>query len=146
MASIPSLPYETRPYAAPSERVRLTISVSPEVHRTFQRLAEAGSMSVSRAMGDWLQDTLEAAEFMASTMEKARAAPKMVIRELHGYALGLSDETGQMLQRMRGVGGAAPSARGAGAGGAPETSAPRPVIRGVKGVGKPSPKKAKGRR
>ena len=84
------------------ERIRLTISVTPEVHATFQRLANAGSMSISRAMGDWLGDTLEAADYVASTMERARQAPKLVTRELHAYALGLADETGAMLQAVSG--------------------------------------------
>ena len=58
-------------------------------------------MSTGRAMGEWLADTLDAATFMASTMEKARAAPKLVAQELHAYALGLGDETGALLERMR---------------------------------------------
>lgn len=83
------------------ERIRLTISVSPEVHETFTRMAEAGSMSVSRAMGDWLADTLDAAEHMTNLMQKARAAPRVVAREMHAYALGLADETASVLSKMR---------------------------------------------
>lgn len=90
----------------PTDRIRLTISVSPEVHETFTRLANAGSMSISRAMGDWLGDTLDAAEFMASKMEEARAAPKKVMRELHAYALGLADETGEFIDKARAKGAA----------------------------------------
>lgn len=93
------------------ERIRLTISVSPETHATFARLAAAGSMSISRTMGDWLADTGDAAEFMAETMERARATPKVVIREMQGYALGLADETGAVLERMRAAGAAARDAR-----------------------------------
>ena len=52
-------------------------------------------------MGEWLADTIDAAQFMAETMEKARAAPKLVAQELHAYALGLGDETGELLKRMR---------------------------------------------
>jgi hypothetical protein len=70
-------------------------------------------------MGDWLADTGDAAEFMAETMEKARAAPKIVMRELHSYALGLVDETGSVLERMRAAGATARDAR----------SAPRPAGR-----------------
>jgi hypothetical protein len=81
--------------------VRLTISVTPEVHATFQRLAKAGSMSISKAMGEWLGDTVEAAQFMAEKMEQARAAPKVVMREMHAYALGLADETGTLMESMR---------------------------------------------
>lgn len=112
----PSLPPER---VHSPERIRLTISVSPETHATFQRLAAAGSMSISRAMGDWLADTGDAVEFMAEKMEQARAAPKVVMREMHAYALGLVDETGSVLDRMRTAGATARDAR----------SAPRPAGR-----------------
>jgi len=120
----------------PPERVRLTISVTPEVHATFTRLANAGSMSISRAMGDWLGDTVEAAEFMAAKMEEARSAPKRVMREMHGYALGLVDETGQLLDQIREKAAAERKAERA-----PAPPSPRPVIRGVK-----SPTTTPGRR
>lgn len=96
-----------------SENVRLTISVTPEVHAAFQRLAAAQSMSLSRCMGDWLGDTLEGVEYMANLVEKARATPKMVVRELHGYALGLADETGALMRSL-----AAKGRAGSGSGGA----------------------------
>lgn len=95
-------------------RVRLTISVTPEVHETFTRMASAGSMSVSRAMGDWLEDTLDAATHMATMLERARAAPRQVAREMHAYALGLADETSAVLEQVRKKGRAdmpAPSGR-----------------------------------
>lgn len=84
-----------------SPPLRVSVTVTPEVHAAFKRLADAGSMSLSRAMGEWLGDTVEAAEFMAEKMEQARAAPKIVMREMHAYALGLADETGAMLDRVR---------------------------------------------
>jgi hypothetical protein len=87
--------------STPTPNVRLTISVTPEVHATFQRLAKAGGMSISKAMGEWLGDTIEAAEFTAQKMEQARAAPKIVMREMHAYALGLADETGQLMDQLR---------------------------------------------
>lgn len=87
--------------AESAETIRLTIPVSKEVHETFQRLAKASGMSVGRSMGDWLGDTLEAAEFMAVTMEKARAAPKLVIQELQAYTLGLSDELSDVMAIVR---------------------------------------------
>jgi len=81
--------------------VRVTVPVSPEVLETFQRLAKAGQMSTGRAMGEWLGDTIDAAEFMASKMEQARATPKLVARELHSYALGLTDMTSGILESMK---------------------------------------------
>lgn len=93
------------------DNVRLTITVTPDVHAAFKRLAAAGGMSISRAMGEWLGDTVEAAEFMAEKMEQARAAPKIVMREMHAYALGLADETGALLERVRKDGAAARAGR-----------------------------------
>lgn len=91
---------KTSPPISKPQKIRLTISVTPEVHSTFSRMATAGNMSLGSAMGEWLGDTIEAAEYMASTMERARAAPKVVIREMHAYALGLSDETGELMRAL----------------------------------------------
>jgi hypothetical protein len=52
-------------------------------------------------MAEWLADTIDAAEFMASKMEQARSTPKLVARELHSYALGLSDITTDLLESMK---------------------------------------------
>ena len=81
-------------------RVRLTISVTPAVHATFQRLARAAGTSISFQMGEWLSDTLDAAEHMTSIVERARAAPSMMAKELHAYAVGLSDELGAVTAAM----------------------------------------------
>lgn len=52
-------------------------------------------------MGEWLADTLDAASFMAEKMEQARSAPKLVARELHSYALGLTDMTADLMATMK---------------------------------------------
>ena len=109
--------------------VRLTITITPETHAIFKRLAEAGNMSLSRCMGEWLGDTAEAAEYMALKMEEARAKPKQVMREMHAYALGLADETSSLLSSM--ASGKRATARAASATGA-APAPPRPVIRGGK--------------
>jgi hypothetical protein len=113
--------------STPSPNVRLTITVTPEVHATFQRLATAGGMSLSKAMGEWLADTVEAAEFTATKMEQARAAPKIVMREMHAYALGLADETGQLMDQLREKGRADRAAAG------PSATIPPPSNTGGKG-------------
>lgn len=94
------------------KNVRLTITVTPEVHQVFHRFAKAASIPVGRAMGEWLGDTIDAAAFTAQKMEEARAAPALVARELHGYALGLADEAGQVIKKMQ-AGQAAKAAAGA---------------------------------
>lgn len=91
----------TSPATDSAQRIRLTISITPEVHAVFQRMSAASGMSMSRAMGEWLEDTSEAALFMASKLEEARAAPRLVARELHSYALGLADQTLQLIESVR---------------------------------------------
>jgi hypothetical protein len=82
------------------DRVRVTVPVTGEVLEAFQKIAQATGMSVGRCMGEWLQDTLDAAQFMGQTVEKARAAPKLVAKELHAYALGLGDMTRDLLDEI----------------------------------------------
>src|SRR3954449_6422659 len=121
------------------DRVRVTVPVSAEVLEAFQKIAQATGMSVGRAMGEWLQDTLDAAQFMGQTVEKAREAPRVVARELHAYALGLGDMTRDLLDDLaakgraadgRGDGGAMPRPAGArttppsNTGGNPPTTSP----------------------
>ena len=91
-------PPTDRPYPA---KIRLTIAVTPEVYDTFSRFAKVGNMSIGGAMNAWLQDTREGAELLISTMERARAAPALVIRELNSYALSMSDETSEVIERLR---------------------------------------------
>lgn len=119
-----------------SERVRLTISVTPEVHAAFTRLAAASGLSLSRAMGEWLGDTLEAVEFTASKVEEARAAPRLVMRQMHAYALGLSDETGAVLDQLRKEASAGARKRSV----APEAPSPPPSNTGGK-VPRENPKR-----
>ena len=97
----PLPPFADPDYVSDSPTVRVTVPVRQDVLETFQRLAKAGSMSTGRAMGDWLADTIEAAQFMAEKMEQARAAPKIVIREMHAYAQGMADETGALMEQLR---------------------------------------------
>ena len=81
--------------------IRLTITVEPHVHQVFQRLAKASGMSLGKAMGEWLGDTIEAVEFTASKVEEARSAPAAVMREMHAYALGMAEETGKLMDDLR---------------------------------------------
>jgi len=65
-----------------TDRIRLTISVLPEVHEVFVSMADAAGISLGKCMGDWLADTAEGAQFVAMKMQEARKAPKTVMREL----------------------------------------------------------------
>jgi hypothetical protein len=107
--------------------IRLTISVTPEVHEAFQWLAAASGTSLGRAMGDWLAECRQAVEFTAAKVEQAKAAPGIAMREMHSYAQGLADETGTLMKR---VGEKGAAVRQGGTTGAPPPLPPRPVIRG----------------
>ena len=93
--------YQLSSETADDRRVRVTVPVHPDVLEAFQRMAKVSGLSVGRCMGDWLSDTLDAAQFMTETMEKARSAPKLVAQELHAYALGIGDSTRDLLEELR---------------------------------------------
>lgn len=94
----------TKPFPPiPLKPIRLTIPVDAETHAVFQRLGSASNTSTGRAMGNWLRDTVQAAEYLAGTMEKAKEAPQRVAMELHAYAMSLTDETGEILRRVHGA-------------------------------------------
>lgn len=84
-----------------SDRIRTTISISPEVHEIFKRMAQAGNMSVSRAMGEWLADTSDAAQLIVIKMEEAKRAPLAVMLELQAAVAGLSDAVDITTNRLR---------------------------------------------
>lgn len=129
--------------------IRVTVPVTPEVQAAFQRLAAASGMSTGKAMGDWLADTLDAVLAMAEVMEKARSAPKQAVRELHAYAMGLTDMTSELMSMLRNPktaakagaveapGGAPLRGVRSGAEAAPAPLPPRTVIRGGKSLRTP---------
>lgn len=80
----------------PTKPPRVSVPVDGEVLAVFERLAKVGNMSTGRAIAEWLSDTVEAAQLMASTMERARAAPKLVTAELHAMMLGMADQTKEL--------------------------------------------------
>lgn len=147
-------PHVQKPLFADQKPVRVTVPVRPEVQEAFQRLAAASGTSTGKAMGEWLQDTLEGALAMAEMLEKARQAPKQAVRQMHSYALGLTDLTSGLMDELAsksagaGKRGKASAATGTAGGGAvaalaaPVPFPPRTVIRG--GKSPKTPKKPKG--
>jgi hypothetical protein len=93
----------------PSKPPRVSVPVSAHVLEVFERLAKAGNMSTGRAMAEWMADTVEAAELMASTMERARSAPKVVTAELHAMMLGMTDQTKELMDKYAKFKGSVPS-------------------------------------
>lgn len=115
-----------------AERIRLTIAVTPEVHREYSKLAEVAGMSLSRVMGDWLADTVEGAQLVALKMREAKESPQKVLRELEAGALAARDMIDRVVIEGRGGVGAANASGGRRGGGAQPPSSPT----GVKVPGK----------
>lgn len=84
-----------------TDRIRTTISLTPEVYEIFKRMAEASNMSVSRTMGDWLTDTADAATMITAKMEEAKSAPVRVMRELQAMVAGMSKEVDGITEVVR---------------------------------------------
>lgn len=112
-----------------SKPPRVSVPVTAEVLAVFERLAKAGNMSTGRAMAEWLGDTVEAAELMASTMERARSAPKIVTAELHAMMLGMTDHTKDLMDKFAKFKGPLEDGPGGAGGGkrSPTTVPPGPV-------------------
>jgi hypothetical protein len=87
-----------------SKPARVSVPVDADVLAVFERLAKASNMSTGRCMASWLADTVEAAELMASTMERARLAPKIVTAELHAMMLGMSEQTRELAEKFSKMG------------------------------------------
>lgn len=85
-------------------RIRLTISVTPEVIEVFTRMAEASGTSLGRTMGDWLGDTIEGAQFVAQKMVEAKSQPAILMREMQAMARGLSNEVDSVMEHVRRTG------------------------------------------
>jgi hypothetical protein len=66
-------------------------------------------------MGDWLEDTLDAAMYTHAKLKDARTAPKLVAQELRALALGTTDLADELIEDLKRAGRAA---RVADAGGA----------------------------
>lgn len=71
------------PPAMTTDRIRTTISLSPDVHEAFVTMAKTQGISVSRSMGNWLADTLESAQFVTYKMAEIRRAPSESMKGLH---------------------------------------------------------------
>jgi len=82
--------------------VRMSIPLTEQTHKVFQRISNASGVSMGKCMASWLQDTLEAAEYMACKMENARQSPRLVAHELHTYAAGLEMALDSVISTAKG--------------------------------------------
>jgi hypothetical protein len=103
-----------------TERIRTTISLTPESYEVFKRMATAANLSISRCMGDWLGDTLDVAQMITIKMEDAKREPMRVVSELRAMVseMGANVDLADLEVRGRsrtGVERELPRAGGAGA-------------------------------
>lgn len=92
------------------DRIRTTISLPRHVHDEFVRMASLSGVSVSRTMGDWLADTVDAAQFMNAKMAEAKKAPARVLREMTAMSRGLFESVSDFADEQRAKGRADRSA------------------------------------
>lgn len=95
---ISPLPNSTPP---DDKRIRLTVSLPVRVHAAFERLAKASNSSISREVGTFLDDCIDAVEFVAHTVVQARQAPAKAARDLHAYAQAVTDEAAELVAQSR---------------------------------------------
>lgn len=95
--------------------VRFTIAVDSETRDMYKRMADAAGVSLGKCIGDWLTDTVESAEFVTLQMERARMAPKIVMRELVAASGGLHAEVKDLEATLRRGGWQAHAQQGAAA-------------------------------
>jgi hypothetical protein len=70
--------------------VRLTVSLSPELHDLLHSYADASGCSVSRAVSDWLEASRDAIQFTAARVRDAKQAPALAAAQINAYALAAS--------------------------------------------------------
>lgn len=84
-----------------SDRVRVTVSVDPEVLDVYRTMASAAGISLSYCLGEWLADTIDGAQMVASKMQEAKQAPIRVMREMQSILHGAHQEAGEILGKLR---------------------------------------------
>jgi hypothetical protein len=75
-----------------SNQVRVTVSINAEHLEVYKEMARLGKLSVSRCLGEWLGDTIESAQYVTRTMDRARKAPQLVLNEMLAELSGVHDE------------------------------------------------------
>ena len=121
----------------PSQTIRVSVPVTPQVLEKFQRFAAVSGLSVGKSMGDWLRDTMGGLEAMTEILEVHKTRPGQAIAQLQDLAASLQTLTTETTEIMKTAepGGRAPLAgrgRQAEQALADAAQSPRLVIRGVK--------------
>lgn len=84
-----------------SKPARVSVPIAPEVHAVFKRLSDATGRSLGSVVAEWLADTSQSAALVAEKFEQVRGSTRLVSAELHAYALGMADESGEVIRRVK---------------------------------------------
>lgn len=84
-----------------TQKIRVTVPVSPEVLERFKRLSRVAGQSVGRAMGEWLEETQSGLDPMIDILEHHKKAPLKAIQSLQNYSATLNDMTGDLFQKVK---------------------------------------------
>lgn len=107
----------------PPSRVAVTIRLPPAMHKLLSELALAQRMSLSKVIVDWLLDTGDALQSMATLVATVKERPRLAISTIEAHTAALQAVSEDLLRRLRASG--TEEASGAGdAGGAPSLSPP----------------------
>lgn len=101
--------------SSPISQKRVTVPVSSDVLDAFRSLASVSGVSVGKAMGDWLADTLDAVYFMTELLKKAKEAPKLAALEIQAYGRGITGIADDLMHDLRAKSGGSSEAQSGGA-------------------------------
>jgi hypothetical protein len=87
----------------PTKPSRVSVPVAPEVHATFQRLADATGRSLGSAMAEWLRDTQGAAQLMAENMERLKRSPGEFLAKVQLHTAGIEEAAEAALEKAMGA-------------------------------------------
>lgn len=79
---------------------RLSIPVAPETEAAFEKFAAVTGVSVSKAMGEWLNDTVEGVDAMTRMIAGAKGNSMAAARNMSLYAEGLVDQGTAVLTEL----------------------------------------------
>lgn len=115
------------PHPPARRRHRVSVAIPPEVLPHFQRLADATGTSLSSVLGDWLRDTADGAEQLATVIERAKRDPASMVDEVMRYSSTLTELSSDVIGKLRQLGRDRSTQAGGGAAGpAPRRTYPHP--------------------
>lgn len=103
----------------PNRSPRIPIVVTGSVREKYQQLANARGCSLSRAMSDWLADSIEGVEVVTALVEAGRKSPHHLAADAISIASSLRVAAEEVIDR---------------ASESPVTKSPRPSNTGGKSV------------